>query len=43
MQADKRPDDTFEWDVWTILVILLAVIVLLLLTAELWLPHYGPE
>ena len=35
-----RPeDDRFQWDLTTVIVLVLALVAVLVLTAELWLPH----
>jgi hypothetical protein len=39
MRANKHPDEKFEWDYWTVLVIVLAIVLIAMLTMELWLPH----
>lgn len=38
---EGRPTERFRWDLTTISVLILVVVLVAWLTAELWLPHWG--
>ena len=41
--SDKSPRDWFQWDFGIVLFVILVALLLLWMTSELWLPHWGPE
>ena len=43
MRPEIPPDEGFRWDFTTLLVVVLVVLLVFWMTAELWLPHWGPE
>lgn len=41
---DERPEHWWQRIQWIdVVLVIIAVVILLLVTAQIWLPHYGPE
>ena len=40
---DERSDGKFTWDLTAVVLVVLAIAVVLLATAEIWLPHEMPH